>query len=487
MMLAPIVALIFSLAAVGCSTLVDPQVELGRIEIPGAYAGAAAAEPGRPPTLWWREFRDPRLAGLIEEALGANQDLRAAASRVLAAAAEARIAGAEQWPTVDLGVAGERRKQNFVAFGGVLPATTIDVRDIAFSVSWELDLWGRLAAGSDAARFAAEASAADLEALRLSLAASVARAWFALTEAGEQLALAEGTTDSYRSTAEQVRLRYQRGVRSALDLRLALNELAAAEAVVAARRQSVDAAVRRLEVLLGRYPDGALDADRVLPEPPVLPAPGVPSELVSRRPDVQAAELRLRTSSARVREADASLYPRVGLGAGTGWQAGDFSDLLKDSTSVWNLAANLAQPIFQGGRLLANVDRAQAAEQAAAADFVSRVLSAFGEVESALAAERHLCDRERHLADAVRHSEAARSLADLRYRSGLEDYVTVLASQRSEFTARSAWISVRRERLDRRVDLYLALGGAIGTETPEPVSGVATDQSAQRPEQEGAS
>jgi outer membrane protein, multidrug efflux system len=185
--------------------------------------------------------------------------------------------------------------------------------------------------------------------------------------------------------------------------------------------------------------------------------------LLERRPDLIAAERRLEASDARWAQARASLYPRISLTASGGTRTRELADLVSSDFSVWTLAANLAQPIFEGGRLRAGVDLAKARSGEAAAQYSGAVLRAFMEVESALRAEQLLAEREGHLEKATREAQAALRLARQRYASGLEDFVTVLEAQRRVLEAEGQLISVRRLRLDTRVDLHLALGGGFGS------------------------
>ncbi len=202
---------------------------------------------------------------------------------------------------------------------------------------------------------------------------------------------------------------------------------------------------------------------------PQLPGPvpvGLPAELVARRPDLVSAERRLAAADERLRQARRQLYPRFSLTAGGGTVSDQLGDLVDGDFRVWSLLANLTQPLFQGGRLRAGVDRAAAGSDELLAAYAGLALDAFREVESALAAEQHLIERERHLAEAARQLGAARRLAEDRYRSGLGDYLLVLESQTRELVAESELLSLRRELLHNRIDLHLALGGGFG----EPAS-----------------
>ncbi len=444
-----------------------PEVELA---IPDTWQAAdGEAGPSAPGADWWSAFPDPVLPGLVEEALAANHDLHAAAARLEQAQAAARVAGADLRPQVGVGLSGVRQRQVFVGLpipgAGDVLSTQSTRYGVSVDVSWEVDLWGRMRAGARAAVADAQAAAADLEGARLSLAAQTARAWFAAVEASEQLALAEATLASRGASAEVVRRRYDQGLRPAVDLRLARSQRAEAEALVAQRRGQLAVSIRALEVLLGRYPGGSLEQRltgvRLPPPPPPAPA-GLPADLIARRPDLVAAELRLAAAGHRQLQARRALYPRLALTAAGGTASDQLGDLLDGDFRVWSLLAGLTQPLFAGGRLRAGVSGAQAAEDEALARWAGAALRAFGEVESALAVGALLERRETSLTEAADQLAGARALAEERYRGGVGDYLTLLESQGRELAARSAVLALRRQRLDNRIDLHLALGGGFG-------------------------
>jgi multidrug efflux system outer membrane protein len=425
------------------------------------------AGPNRSGTVardWWTAFEDPALDSIVLEALENNYDIQAAAARVEAAAAVARISGADLYPTLDFDATGLRRKQNFVGLpipGEDIPSATFSSYGLSVSTFWEIDLWGRIRSGASASLADFQASQALLDGVGLSVAGQVAKAWFNIGEARRQVALSEDTVDAFRRSAERVGARWERGLRPSLDYRLALANLAGAEAELEARRDVLQVATRRLEILLGRYPEDAVAGSDDLPPPPGELPPGLPATLVSRRPDLMVAERRLAASDARVAEAKASLYPRLALTASGGTSTQELSDLLSGEFGVWSLAANLFQPIFQGGRLRANVRLKRANADEATALYVQDVLRAYGEVESILASNELLMREERSLAMAADQSHAAQRLAEDRYAQGLETITTVLDAQRRALVAESSHLRVRRLRLDNRVDLYLALGGGF--------------------------
>jgi len=435
-----------------------------KVEIPQQWAAGTTA-PGAVDSLWWSDFGDARLDSLVAEALQNNFDLQTAATRVDAAVAQARIIGAPLSPQLGMDFNASRRKQIFVGFPipgakGVLSSISNSF-GVSLDVSWELDLWGRLRADKAAALADAQAAYADLSAAHLSLAAQTAKAWFAAIEARHQVDLAEATVENFRHSYDQVRARYDRGLRPSLDLRLSLSNLATAEDLLYQRRLQFENVQRQLEVLLGRYPAAALTISDELPAMPEPVPAGLPLEIVARRPDLVAMERRLAASGARVAQARRALYPRISLTSSTGTLSNEIKDLLNGDFLVWSVLGNLLQPLFQGGRLRAGVALARAQSEQALAAYAQSLLNAFAEIESALAAERYLAGRQQALETATEQALAARQLADERYQRGLAELITVLESQRRAFESESQLMAVRRQRLEARVDLYLALGGGF--------------------------
>jgi multidrug efflux system outer membrane protein len=411
-------------------------------------------------TQWLNAFNDPELSALVHDALNNNYDLKAAAARVDSAREQARIDGAPRWPQLFF-VPGYRRDSR--------TSDATSAFEALFTMSWEIDVWGRIKATQQAAGQEAEAVAADYHGAKLSLAARTAQSYFELIEAKLQAEVAEQSIKDRRTIVELVRGRFARGLTRGLDLRLVLTDLASAEAQLASSRNQVQIVTRRLEVLLGRYPDNSqvgwagFFAHRLLslPTPPTALSAGVPSELLARRPDLVAAMLRLKASDSRVESAKKALLPRITLIAAGGTSSPALTELIDPRAVAWNLAMGLVQPIFTGGRLKAGIRLSEAGTEEAFNQYQSTALNAFREVEQALAAEHWLREQEQALKEAVEQTEASRKLAVYSYRQGLIEILTLLDSYRSTLSAQSAHLSVQRQLLSNRIDLYLALGGGV--------------------------
>jgi multidrug efflux system outer membrane protein len=450
-------------AAGGCAGTADrqplsPEVP---VAIPDEWTGREDALPGEPQG-WLEDFKSPELTALVRDALENNFELGAAAARVTAARARARITGAARLPTFDLELSGERRKTLFQGPSGDTEITR-NTFGLSHAVSWEADLWGRLGNETRAALAEADASLADYRAAQLSMAAEVARGWFTAVEAQQQLELAETVVEYFRESEEVIDARYRLGISESLDLRLARENTSSAEATLALRQRERDRAIRNLQVLLGDYPAGGMQLPSELPGLGREVPAGLPSELLERRPDLISARKQLLASSERLRGANKNRLPSFRLTASGGRASDAFEDLIDFDSLVWNLFASLVIPVYEGGRLKAERVLAGADNAEVWSSYAQTVLGAFQEVEIALAAEAYLADQERWLRQAAEEAREAAFLALDRYRQGLTDIITLLESQRRAVNTQSARLQVSRQRLENRVDLYLALGGPFET------------------------
>ena len=453
------------LILLGCARTRPPTDYTLTLTPPEEWTGGTL-DPSDESLDWWVYFGDPDLDRAIGEALENSFDLQAAEARVRVAHADSIVAGSSLLPQVDLNLNRSQQRQNFIGFP--IPGSDTDVLSttstnygLRLNASWEPDVWQRVRSGEIAAVTNTRIRYADLAAARLSLAGQVARSWFAAVEAQRQVELAQVSLENFRFSADRVRERFQAGLRPSLDLRLALTDVAALEAALEQRIEQRDRSVRQLETLVGRYPSGGYLLRSDLLELPSGVPGGLPSELLHRRPDLVAAELQIVVADQRLIGAEAELRPRFSLTAGVGTASDTLINLVDRQLFVWSFVGGLVQPIFQGRRLRANVEANRSLLDEAVANYESRILTAYGEVESALAAEDVLARREAALEEAVVQSVAAEEQAQERYRLGLTDIITVLSSQRNAYNSESQLLAVRRARLDNRVSLHLALGGGF--------------------------
>ena len=442
-------------------TAVPPQwVTPAAVAAADSSAGAA--------WRWWEAFGDSTLNSLVQEALVHNQRLEQAVARVLEARSGVTAAGSARWPTLEVGGQASRSKSSeaVLTFGPLYS----NAAGVSTTARWELDLWGRLSRGNEAAVAALLAGEENRRAVAQGLIADVVRTWLTIRELELQVALSERTIASFASSFAMVQERYRRGLVGPLDLHLAGQNVSAARAQLPLFRQQLAVARRAMEVLAGRYPSGALyAADRepahggtaALPMPePLAPVPaGLPSELLDRRPDLRAAEASLAAAVARIGQAKAALYPRLSLTADGGTRSRELGDLFSGGSDTWSLVGNLVMPLINRGATRAQIQAAEARAREAVAAYRGAVLQAFAQVENALDQDLNQQEREQRLTESVASARSAVQLAEDRYRRGLDGLLTTLESQRRLFNVESNLLTTQRDRRTARVDLILALGG----------------------------
>jgi multidrug efflux system outer membrane protein len=461
-----VATLALTLGSGGCA-LKDPptatelrEETLVHASLPSSWTAPGAPE-GAVADGWLATFHDSSLEALVSEALQYNADLGVAAARVEQASALARAAGAAIYPAVSLLARG----------GGPLSGDGSGLQGVWLNASWELDLWGRVRAGREAAAAQYATIEADYAYARQSLAAAVARSWFLVIEARQQLAIATEMVEAGERLAQLARERRRVGVADEYDVVVAEASLGGFRDTQEQLQLGYQQARRALEILLGRYPAASIDA---MAEQPVMPPPvpaGLPSELLERRPDVVAAERHVAAAFQRVAEAKAARLPKISLTAGVNTVSSDLFVLKDRDNPVWNAGASLLAPIFQGGALVAQVDIRTAEQKQALAEYARAGLRAFNDVENALSSEATLRLRERVLAQAVADNRRAVELAEIRYRVGATDLRSVSQQHLALLAAQTTLLRVRSEARVQRVNLHLALGGSFDL----PAAASATD------------
>jgi NodT family efflux transporter outer membrane factor (OMF) lipoprotein len=404
---------------------------------------------------WWQAFGDPQLSALVEKARANNPDVQIAAARVEEARATERGSRGLLLPSLGLGVDGAARRE-VSPFGQGLNSLAAQP---AFRASYELDLFGKNAARIDAASANVAASEASEEAARLSVTAATATGYITLLALDARLVVLDETVAARQQALKFARDRAEVGYTSQLELRQAEAEYQAAVQLVPQLKAQIARQENALAVLTGELPGaitrgGTLDALRQ----PAAPAT-LPSELLRRRPDIAAAEYRIAAADAQMRAARAQFMPSINLGASAGLA---ISDLLADPISLWSLGGSILAPIFQGGRLTAQLDGAAAQRDQAAWAYRSAALNAFREVEDRMAVLANLTEQETSLraqrvavADALRH-------ASNRYRAGYTAYIEQVDAQRALLGVDLSLIQTRADELTTLVGLYQAVGGAPG-------------------------
>lgn len=464
-----------ALLAILTASCASVDQELLDAQLPGApSAWTADGNVGDAPTGdWVAAFNDAVLRSLISEAVENNNDLLAAAANLEQARAGARITLSNQLPTIGANFSAGRNaivtNPTAAAEAGGSGGTQssrlyINNFSLGGNLRWEIDLWGRLTDETRASYKDAKAAYADLAGARLSIAARVSQAWFALIEARQQRELAERDTEARERNLRVTERRYDRGVSSSLDVRLSRSALGSSQANLALRQRLESEASRALEVLLGRYPAAELEAVESLPVLPPLEGAGAPGEILARRPDLIAAEARMEAAGLRSRAARKQFLPQLTFTAQAGTSGPDISDLLDPRRLAGNFANGLFQPLFQSGRLIANSKRARAVAEAALYNYAQTVLTAYQEAENAIAAESLLETREDALRLAYEEAAAAEELTERRYNSGAATIFNLLDAQTRRISAESQYIQAQQQRVSNRVQLYLAIGGDFLTQ-----------------------
>ena len=432
---------------------------------------------------WLGSFEDPRLNNYVQAALINNPDLWASATQLKSALEEVRVSGSALWPTIAASLNTNRIENDTgavtagVAAGGGATFTdsavgannvstiTTEIRTISatLNISWEADIWGKLTQRKRADVYNAQAQAELFKAAELSLVAGVSRAWYNLVTTKLQLDVADKRLASFVRTAAVIDENYQRGLRSALDVYLSRSDVEVQKAQRADSEFDYLQAQRTLKTLLGEYPEAQMQVDSELPELNASVAAGLPAQLLTRRPDIKASQLRYKATRARAAAAQRDLYPSLTFNGSIGDSRETFAELFDADNMILTLASGLVAPIFASGALRSRRDQAGYQAESAYANLVSTALTAFEEVENALSQEALLIEQREAITKAVDFAQGGLDLALDQYKSGIADYTTVLESQRRLFDSLRNQLNIKNALVQNRISLHLALGGSFTT------------------------
>jgi len=433
--------------------------------IPEAYVGPgkdwkiAAPRAHVPKDNWWEIYEDAELNQLVAEAMTANQDLKMAVARFAQARAVANVAESALFPRLGFSaVQVDQRDSKHRPVGGK-PDQTYDTLTVPFDFSYEIDIWGRVKRSVEAATAQAQASADDVESIKLSLQAEVAANYIMLRTLDADKALLLFSIDVYRKSLELVRNRRAGGMVSDLDV-------AQAETVLKnALAQVPDIAVQRIKyqnalaVLTGKTASLFQIPERPLYLTPMVIPADVPSELLERRPDIAAAERRMAAANANIGVATAAFFPTVKLSGMAGFQSGGLDMLFDWPSNFWAVGPSLTVPLFQGGQLNATLAQTQAVYEETVAKYRQTVLTAFAEVENNLSAEQLLADEYQKVQDALQSVRRQLQIADNRYRAGLATYLEVAAAQNAALGIERTGVRLRGLQQVSVAALIKSLGG----------------------------
>ena len=413
-----------------------------------------------PSAQWWEAFHSPQLNELMLEARTANDDIAAAIARVNEADAEARIAGAPLLPSMVADVSGTRQRQRSFAGGKAGTPSTGNLFNAELGASYQVDLWGRYRAMRDAARMAATASRHDRAAVEITVMASVAATYFQFLELRDRLKVAQSDVARARDILAGLRLQHDVGTITGLEVAQQEATVATLEAAVPPLREQLDETLDALAILVGAQPQAISIAQGTLADlakPQV--APGLPSELLARRPDVARAEAQLVAADLNVAAARAAFFPNIAITANGGYASNALETLFTPASRIFSVAGGVTQPLFQGGTLAAQYSLAKARHAELLANYHMAVLSAFGNVEDALTALRNTAEQERLQQQARETAQRAYDLSLAQLHAGTVNILTVLNTESVLFAAEDGLVQARFFHLRSLISLFSALGG----------------------------
>jgi NodT family efflux transporter outer membrane factor (OMF) lipoprotein len=447
----------------GCT--VGPKYVRPTADVPTDYkenANFKAAQPSDAITKghWWEVYADPQLSSLEEQIAVSNQTLKAAEARFLQARAAVRVNRSNLYPTAtgSLAISRIRQSSNKPLFSSTGSQTYNDFQ-LPVDVSYEPDIWGRVRRTVEASRSEAQATAADLANVNLSLQAELALDYFSLRGLDAQKQLLDSTVVSYQKALDLTQTRYNGGLASAVDVAQAKTQLETT------RAQSIDVEVQRTQfehaiaVLVGQPPAKFTVPSTPLSVPPPAVPPGLPSDLLERRPDIAAAERRVQEANANIGVARAAYFPNVTLSGGGGFESSTIGTLLQGPSGFWSLAGQAAEILFDGGLRRGLSEQARASYDQSVDNYRQTVLSSFQEVEDNLAALRIL-EQEAQTQDvAVAAAQHSLSLSETRYKGGVTNYLEVTTAQTAALSDEVAAVNILSRRLSASVLLVKAIGG----------------------------
>lgn len=457
----------FAGVTAGCAAKVKQPYTPPTASVPTAWESAGADQAsGAGDTLaaWWSAFGDPQLTSLVQRAVAGNFDVRTALSRVREARASMRAARAPLRPSVD--ASGSARVSGSGSEAG--PGGTTQQYSFGLDASWELDLFGGIQSGVDAAAATAEARSADLQDVLVSLAAEVALDYIDVRSAQQRLTIARSNVDLQEQTLELTRLRQQAGLGTDLEVQQALSSVETTRAQIASLEAQLERSMHALSVLIGQPPralSAELSATGQIPMAPLTVAVGVPADVIRRRPDVRVAERQLAAQAAEVNVARADLYPSFRLAGSIGLESLNIAKIVLPGASFWSASPSVSTRLFNRAQLHENLAVQRERQTQAAVTYESRVLGALQDVEDSLTSLAQEDVRRGHLSAAADAAQQAADLSLQLYTTGLRDFRDVLDNQRSLLTLQDSLVTSTASVSTDLVRLYKALGGGWSTES----------------------
>jgi NodT family efflux transporter outer membrane factor (OMF) lipoprotein len=448
----------------GCKA-VGPDYKRPQVPVPSKFSETDVNKPAelRPADVarWWMRFNDPLLNSLIEEAAAANLDLKVAEARIAEARAVRGLTTADKYPTVNTSASYTRERFSPNGIFPIQPPELSDYRG-GFDASWEPDVFGRVRRQVQAADADIQTAQENKRAVLVSLLAEVARNYIAVRSYQDRIAITNSNIKTQHDSMEITQARYNSGLTSELNVLQAKAQLATTQSALPTLQTGLSTAIHRLGVLMGRDP-GALKPELFKGGPIPMTEPnvpvGLPSELLRRRPDVQAAEHRLEAATARIGVATADLYPRFSLTGSFGLESTRQQDVFNSGSQFWSFGPGLSWPLFDAGRIRANIRVHNAQQQEALALYEKTVLTSLEDVENALVAYGKEQEKRVSLKEAVAANERAMEIANDLYIKGLVDFLNVLDAQRTLYTSQDELSQSQATVATDLATLYKTLGG----------------------------
>ena len=476
-------ALLLSLPLLGISCLVGPSYHPPKTDVPSAWTGAAPAE--QPPAAksqptaaaavdlakWWRQFGDPKLTSLIEEALQTNYDIQAAEARLRQARALRGVAAGALWPRVTASAAYERISGGTAGGSGAVFSQERDLFQAGFDAAWEIDVFGGLRRSLESAAANVLAAQENIHDVQVSLISEIALVYTQLRGAQQRLVIARNNLAAQQRTARITRERKSVGFVSALDVANAEAQVATTQSQVPALELAARQSVHALSVLLARPPTDLLQELSEVQPLPMVPGQveaGSPPDLLRRRPDIRQAEAGLRAATAQIGAAEAELFPKVAVSGTLNWQSGLVRDWFSSINHSWSVGPSASWTAFAGGSLLANVHVQQAGRDQALTAYRQTILIALQDVEDALVALAKDQERRQAISDAAAANRRAVDLSNQLYIQGQTEFINVLDAERSLFASEDALVQADINLVTDVIALYKSLGGGWELSPTEP-------------------
>jgi multidrug efflux system outer membrane protein len=463
----------FCIVASSAGCVLTQDIPDPALDIPGGYKAARLIDPDAPPTLdWWRGFSSPELTDLMEEAQRVNLDIAAAVARFKQADAQARVAGAALLPTLSTG--GQQvysRTSGSSASGLSIGGREVVNYSSSLSASYQLDFWGQYRDAAQAAEETSIANRFDRDVVALTTLTSVANAYFQVLASQDRIRTAERNIASASRILEAIKQRFKAGTGTDLDVAQQESVVANQRAAVPPLRQTLDQNINALALLVSRPPESLRIAGGSMNQistPRVTP--GLPSELLTQRPDIRRQEAQLASATANVGSARAQFFPSIQLTGQGGYQSSSLVSLFQPHAAFFSVVGGLTQPIFDGGVILGNFELAKAKQDELLQTYRKAVVSAFTDVDNALMSIKQTTEKLRLQREVVSSSRRAFQLSEQQLRAGTADIVTVLNTQLTLFQAEDVLWQAQLARLLAFVSLYQALGGGWEPRMEKPVN-----------------